>query len=268
MSKPIEIPTVLSIAGSDPSGGAGIQADLKTFMAAGVYGAAAIAGLTAQNTLAVDAAIPVSADFVRAQLNSVFSDIRIDVVKLGMLPGRDICLAVAPFLKKTPVICDPVMVATSGGLLVDRDAVSALIEIILPESDYVTPNLYELEVLYGKPADDPIKAGMAVMELFQNLSGIALKGGHRPDPGGTVTDILLFRDSGTIRQVTETSPYIDTQNTHGTGCTFSSAMAAFMAKKNTPADAFVKAVRLTHRLISTAKDRKIGHGHGPLLHHL
>ncbi len=268
MSKPIEIPTVLSIAGSDPSGGAGIQADLKTFMAAGVYGAAAIAGLTAQNTLAVDAAIPVSADFVRAQLNSVFSDIRLDVVKLGMLPGRDICLAVAPFLKKIPVVCDPVMVATSGGRLVDRDAVSALIDIILPEADYVTPNIYELEVLYGKPPDDPVEAGMAVMERFQNLSGIVLKGGHRPDPGGTVTDILLFREAGAICQMVETSPYIDTQNTHGTGCTFSSAMAAFMAKKDPPAEAFVKAVRLTHRLISTSKDRKIGHGHGPLLHHL
>ena len=268
MNKNTEIPTVLSIAGSDPSGGAGIQADLKTFMAAGVYGAAAIAGLTAQNTMAVDSAIAVSADFVKAQLTSVFSDIRIDAIKLGMLPGRAICEAIAPFISKYPVICDPVMVATSGGRLVDSDAVSALMEIILPETDYVTPNLYELEVLYGKPVEDVIEAGMAVMKRFPGLMGIALKGGHRPDPGGTVTDILLFRDNEVIREIRQTNPYIDTQNTHGTGCTFSSAMAAFLAKKHTPADAFVQAVQMTHRLIVSSKDKKIGSGHGPLLHHL
>ncbi len=268
MTTPVEIPTVLSIAGSDPSGGAGIQADLKTFMATGVYGAAAIAGLTAQNTRAVDAAVAVDADFVKAQLQSVFSDIRIDTIKLGMLPGRAICKAVAPFLAGYPVVCDPVMVATSGGRLVDKDAVSALMDIILPEADYVTPNLYELEVLCGKPVDDIIEAGMVVLERFPTLSGIALKGGHRPDPGGTVTDTLLYRHSGEVRRAAETSPYIDTQNTHGTGCTFSSAMAAFLAKKHDPANAFIQAVRLTHRLIVLSKDRKIGTGHGPLLHHI
>jgi hydroxymethylpyrimidine/phosphomethylpyrimidine kinase len=268
MKKTIETPTVLSIAGSDPSGGAGIQADLKTFMAAGVYGAAAIAGLTAQNTMAVDAAIPVPADFVKAQLQSVFTDIRIDAIKLGMLPGREICNVIAPFVLKYPVVCDPVMVATSGGRLVDSDAVTALIEIILPVSDYVTPNLYELEVLYEKPVDNIIEAGMAVMERFPGLKGIALKGGHRPNPDGTVTDTLLYREMGTIKRADQTNPHIDTQNTHGTGCTFSSAMAAFLARKHTPADAFAQAVRMTHRLIVISRDKKIGSGHGPLLHHL
>lgn len=268
MKKPIEIPTVLAIAGSDPSGGAGIQADLKTFMTAGVYGAAAIAGLTAQNTMSVDGAIPVSADFVRAQLNSVFSDIRIDTIKLGMLPGIDICEAVAPFLAGRQVVCDPVMVATSGGRLADSDAVSALVEKILPETDYVTPNLYELEVLSGNPVTDMIEAGMGIMERFPTLSGIALKGGHRPDSAGTVTDTLLYRENGRVKQTAETNPHIDTENTHGTGCTFSSAMAAFLAKKEAPTDAFIKAVYLTHRLIAAAKDKKIGAGHGPLLHHL
>lgn len=268
MHSVVEIPTVLTIAGSDPSGGAGIQADLKTFMKAGVYGAAAIAGLTAQNTLAVDAAEPVSRDFVRRQLKSVFSDIRIDTVKLGMLPGRAVCEEVAAFLSDHPVICDPVMVATSGGRLVDKNSVSALIELILPKTDYLTPNLYELEVLCEKPVNDIIEAGMSVMERFPGLSGIALKGGHRPNPDGTVTDILLYRENGAIKQHAETNPYIDTKNTHGTGCTFSSAMAAFLAKKEKPADAFVQAVRFTHRLIVISKEKKIGHGHGPLLHHL
>lgn len=262
-----KIPTVLSIAGSDPSGGAGIQADLKTFMSAGVYGAAAIAGLTAQNTMAVAAAIPVSGDFIRAQLESVFSDIRIDAVKLGMLPGREACRATAPFLPGHTVVCDPVMVATSGGRLIDRDAVEALIDTILPKTDYVTPNVYELEVLYGKPVEDIVEAGMAVMEKFPGLSGIALKGGHRPDPGGTVTDTLLFRENGKIRHATETNPYIETRNTHGTGCTFSSAMAAFLAKQHPPEEAFAAAVGFTHRLIVLSRDKPIGKGHGPLLHH-
>lgn len=270
MKKPFEIPTVLAIAGSDPSGGAGIQADLKTFMGTGVYGAAAIAGLTAQNTVSVDAAIPVDADFVSAQLKSVFSDIRIDAIKLGMLPGRAICEAIAPFLAGTtcPVICDPVMVATSGGQLINKEAVTALIDIILPETDYLTPNLYELEVLHGKPVGDIIDAGMAVMERFPGLAGITLKGGHRPDPEGTVTDTLLYREHGRLKQSTAVNPHIDTQNTHGTGCTFSSAMAAYLAKNHLPAEAFSLAVQYTHRLIAAAKDRKIGQGHGPLLHHL
>jgi len=264
-----EIPTVLSIAGSDPSGGAGIQADLKTFMAAGVYGAAALAGLTAQNTTAVMAAVAVDADFVRQQLESVFSDIRIDAVKLGMLPNREICKTVAAFLGDCPVICDPVMVATSGGELIDAAAVSGLMAHILPKSDFVTPNLYELGVLIGKPVGDMVEAGMDVLARFPNLTGIALKGGHRPDAGGTVTDILLYRDSRRgIGQVTEIHPFIETKNTHGTGCTFSSALAAGLAKKQPPADAFVQAVRLTHRLIELSRDLRIGHGHGPLLHHL
>lgn len=266
MSK-IQIPTVLSIAGSDPSGGAGIQADLKTFMAGGVYGAAVIAGLTAQNTMAVSAAIPVDPDFVKQQLQSVYDDLRIDAVKLGMLPGRAVCEAVAPFLGGCPVICDPVMVATSGGQLIDEQAVAALIEKILPRSDFVTPNLYELEILSGAPVTDMVDAGRKVLDQFPNLTGIALKGGHRP-LDQTVTDILLHRCAGRIEQVVETHPYIESENTHGTGCTFSSAMAVCLAKGWNPADAFVWAVRMTHRLIVLSRNRKIGHGHGPLLHHL
>ncbi len=266
MSKTL-IPTVLSIAGSDPSGGAGIQADLKTFMAGGVYGAAVIAGLTAQNTKAVAAAIPVDADFVKQQLESVYDDLRVDAIKLGMLAGRKICEVVAPFLGGCPVVCEPVMVATSGGQLIDEQAVAALVDQILPRSDFVTPNLYELEILSGAPVVDMMEAGRAVLDQFPNLTGIALKGGHRPS-GQTVTDVLLYRCAGRIERVIETHPYIDTENTHGTGCTFSSAMAACLAKKQNPADAFVWAVRLTHRLIVLSRNRKIGHGHGPLLHHL
>lgn len=263
------VPTVLSIAGSDPSGGAGIQADLKTFMSAGVYGMAVLAGLTAQNTTTVAAAIPVSADFVKQQLESVFSDIRVDAIKLGMLPNREICTAIVPFLGDCPVVCDPVMVATSGGRLIDASAVSALMELILPKADFVTPNLFELGILFEKTVEDVVDAGKSILARYPNLSGIALKGGHRPDPNGTVKDIFLQRNSGSgISQLTEVHPFVVTQNTHGTGCTFSSALAAGLAKKEEPSKAFVRAVRLTHRLIELSRDTRIGHGHGPLLHHL
>ena len=263
----LKTPTVLSIAGSDPSGGAGIQADLKTFMATGVYGAAVIAGLTAQNTVSVDAAEAVSAAFVEKQLQSVLDDLTIDAVKLGMLPNRENCEAIAPYLKNYTVVCDPVMVATSGGQLVDRDGAAALIDCILPQSDFVTPNRFELEVLYGKPVENPAAAGRAILSQFPDMTGIVLKGGHITGTPDTVSDILLYRQGETISEVEEPHPRIATQNTHGTGCTFSSALAAYLARGFAPADAFVRAVRLTHRLIEAAAKQKIGHGHGPLLHH-
>lgn len=263
----LKIPTVLSIAGSDPSGGAGIQADLKTFMATGVYGAAVIAGLTAQNTVSVDAAEAVSAAFVEKQLKSVLGDLTIDAVKLGMLPNREICEVIAPYLKDYTVVCDPVMVATSGGQLVDRDGVAALIKSILPQSDFVTPNRFELEVLYGKPVEDMVTAGKAILSQFPEMTGIVLKGGHSTAAPDTISDILLYRQGETISEIVQTHPRIGTQNTHGTGCTFSSALAAYLARGFSQADAFARAVRLTHRLIEAAAKGKIGHGHGPLLHH-
>lgn len=262
-----QIPTVLTIAGSDPSGGAGIQADLKTFTATRVYGASVITALTAQNTQTVAAAMPVPADFVKQQLDSVFSDIHIDIIKLGMLPNRDICKIVAPFLTVCPVVCDPVMVSTSGCNLIDDPAVAALIEYIVPGADYLTPNYNELTILYGKHINNISAAGRDLLDRFEKLSGILLKGGHIDTQKSNVTDTLLLREGDNIREIIETSPRYHTRNTHGTGCTFASAFAAYLAQNDDPAQAFKKAVAFTSHLIHISQDSPIGHGSGPLLHH-
>ena len=267
-SCPTTIPTVLTIAGSDPSGGAGIQADLKSFTAAGVYGASVITALTAQNTRTVSGVMPVPADFVKQQMDAVFDDIRIDIIKLGMLPNADICKAIVPYLKGCLVVCDPVMISTSGCSLIDDPAVEALVEYIIPQSDYLTPNYDELKTLHGKAFKDITTAGRDLLERFERLCGIVLKGGHIDTDKSTVTDIFLLKDGHRFLELVECNPRYHTKNTHGTGCTFASAFAAYLAQKSDPADAFLKAVAFTSHLIDLSKDIHIGHGNGPLLHHL
>ena len=261
------IPTVLTIAGSDPSGGAGIQADLKTFTAAGVYGASVITALTAQNTQTVSGTMAIPADFVKQQLDAVLSDIRVDIIKLGMLPDADICEIITPYLKDTPVVCDPVMISTSGCSLIDDPAIAALTEHIIPCATYITPNYDELNSLYGKEIKNIKTAGIVILKRFDNLLGIVLKGGHINTDSQNVTDILLLKDGSNIAEIVETNPRYHTKNTHGTGCTFASAFAAFLAQKMDPTIAFSKAVAFTNHLIDISKDTRIGQGNGPLLHH-
>lgn len=268
MTKATTIPAVLSIAGSDPSGGAGIQADLKTFVATGVYGAAAITGLTAQNTREVTGTFPVPAQFVEKQLRSVLSDLKIDVIKLGMLTSRPVCDVIAPFLEAVTVVCDPVMISTTGFQLIDDDTAEALTSKILPAVNYITPNLFELEKIYGQRIDDVTKAGRELMARFPNLSGIVIKGGHIRTEQSTVTDTLLYRASGSLHTASEKRPRYNTPNTHGTGCTFASAFASFLAQGHEPATAFSKAVAYTNQLIAISADIHVGHGRGPLMHHL
>ena len=266
-SRSTPIPTVLTIAGSDPSGGAGIQADLKTFAVSGVYGASVITALTAQNTRTVSGVMPVPADFVRQQLDAVFDDIRIDIIKLGMLPNAEVCRAIAPYLADMTVVCDPVMITTSGCSLIDDPAVAALVSDIIPKADYLTPNQDELKTLYGREIDTIPAAGRDLLARFENLSGIILKGGHVDTDLPEVTDVLLLKENGRILEMAETSPRYHTWNTHGTGCTFASAFAAFLAQKHPPAAAFKKAVAFTNGLIALSQDSPIGQGSGPLLHH-
>ncbi len=265
-----KIPSVLTIAGSDPSGGAGIQADLKTFTATGVYGAAVITALTAQNTRTVSGVMVVPADFVDQQLDAVLSDIRIDVIKLGMIGSPEICGVIAPYLADYPVVCDPVMISTSGCGLIDDPAIAGLINHIIPQSDFITPNLNELEMLCGVKVGNMKEiqaAGISLMERFPNLSGVVLKGGHWNTDGQTVTDTLMIREQGRINACIEISPRYHTRNTHGTGCTFASAFAAFLARQYGPVEAFYKAIAFTNHLIGISKDARIGQGNGPLLHH-
>jgi len=267
MANSHHIPTVLTVAGSDSSGGAGIQADLKTFTALGVYGASVITALTAQNTQAVSAVMPVPADFVKRQLDAVLSDLKVDVIKLGMIPNAEICHVVLPFIKDYAVICDPVMISTSGCRLIDEAAISALMNQIIPSSTYITPNFPELEILVGEKVHDLKSAGKELLKRNPRLEGIVLKGGHVDMDSETVTDILIYKSGGRINEKQERHRRYQTRNTHGTGCTFSSAFAAFLAKKYEPAVSFSKAASFVSRLIRLSKGIFVGHGNGPLLHH-
>ncbi|MFO7838632.1 MAG: bifunctional hydroxymethylpyrimidine kinase/phosphomethylpyrimidine kinase [Desulfosalsimonadaceae bacterium] len=268
MNEAAAIPAVLTIAGSDPSGGAGIQADLKTFVTTGAYGAAVITGLTAQNTCEVSGTFPVSAQFVDKQIRSVLSDLAVPVIKLGMLTSREICETVAPHLKEHTVVCDPVMISTTGFQLIDEDTATALTEIILPMVDYITPNRFELEKLCGNVSEETLIAGRELMRRFARLRGIVLKGGHIHTEQPTVTDILLCRKGGEIKEIVESRPRYNTPNTHGTGCTFASAFASFLAQGHKPPHAFSKTVDYISSLIQISSKTRLGQGRGPLMHHL
>jgi len=287
--------TCLSIAGSDSSGGAGIQADIKTFAANGVYGMTAITALTAQNTLGVQAIHSVPASFVATQINSVFADIPADALKLGMLANRDIIVAVAGALKThdaSNVVLDPVMVSTSGAALLEPDAVNALINELLPNVDIITPNVAELLVLCDalsvQTPDQKMPMSSATLhklsqQLYQALpkkadgSRIALlsKGGHLAYTGSDaqqavdllITPITKPLNSPLLNNSNEhwlSSPRVTTENTHGTGCTLSAAICANLAKGHATLAACEEAKHYLHR--SLASGLELGQGNGPLNH--
>ncbi len=264
----------LTIAGSDSGGGAGIQADLKTFSALGVYGASVITALTAQNTQGVAAIHDVPATFVRAQMDAVFSDINVHAVKIGMLASADVIAAVAEGLEAwsgAPVVLDPVMVATSGDALLQDAAVEALKEKLLPRADLLTPNLHEAARLLGL---DHLAASREEMEaqgeaiLDMGAKAVLVKGGHAFDTTAQknelseCADLLICRD----HRQWFTSPRIETKNTHGTGCTLSSAIAAGLAKGLQLSDAVFEAKSYISAAIQAADQLGIGKGHGPVHH--
>ncbi|MDA1128236.1 MAG: bifunctional hydroxymethylpyrimidine kinase/phosphomethylpyrimidine kinase [Chloroflexi bacterium] len=260
-----QTPSALTIAGSDSGGGAGVQADLKTFAALGVYGTSALTAITAQNTVAVTAVHEIPADIIRAQIDAVVSDISVDAVKTGMLSSIAIIECVAESLKQYPdvpglkrLVVDPVMVAKSGDSLLRDDAVGALRDLLLPMAAVVTPNIPEAETLTGLTIvtdDDVRKAAQAIVGL--GAASVVIKGGHRDGPA---TD--LYYDGSSLREFT--SPRIETVNTHGTGCTFASAVAAGLAKGLTTENAVGRAKEFVTEAIR--RSFPIGQGHGPLNH--
>lgn len=259
-------PTVLSVAGSDPSGGAGIQADLKTFSALGVYGAAALTALTAQNTLGVTGVHPVPAEFVAAQLEAVLADLDVRAVKTGMLWSAEVVAVVADALERhavPAVVVDPVMVATSGDRLVDDGTVEAIRTRLLPLATVVTPNLPEVAALVGgpEPGDEEAMAAAGERVLALGARAVLVKGGHLDGP--EAVDLLLDRN-GSVRVA---GARVDTRNTHGTGCTLSSAIAARLAVGDDLRTA-VRAAKdyLTEALLA-ADELEVGGGNGPV-HHL
>jgi hydroxymethylpyrimidine/phosphomethylpyrimidine kinase len=257
---------VLTIAGSDSGGGAGIQADLKTIAANGCYGMSVITALTAQNTVGVSGVHPVPVDFVRQQLEAVLTDIGADAVKIGMLFSSELIHCVADQLstfKVKNIVLDPVMVATSGARLLEDDAVAALKKYLLPKVDIITPNLPEVEVLLGRHVGSLAAINQAAMELAGlGCRNILIKGGHLT---GETSDDLLYQ--GRKEQtVVLSGSRVATENTHGTGCTLSSAMASFLARGKT----IEEAARLSKEYISAAiiagAGYQLGHGHGPVHH--
>ena len=251
----------MTIAGSDSGGGAGIQADLKTFAALGVYGTSALTAITAQNTVGVTAVHEIPTDVITAQIDAVLDDIGADAVKTGMLSSSPIIECVAQAVQRHEVqrlVVDPVMVAKSGDSLLREDAIDSLRSLLLPLAAVVTPNIPEAEALTSRAITSPEDARAAAREIVNlGCRSVVVKGGHLDGPA---TD--LFFDGVAFREFT--SPRIDTKNTHGTGCTFASAVAAGLAQGMTPVDAVALAKEYVTEAIR--QSFPIGQGHGPLNH--
>lgn len=259
-------PVALSIAGSDSGGGAGIQADLKAFAANGVYGTTVITALTAQNTQGVSAIHDVPLVFIAAQMEAIFSDFDVAAVKIGMLSRAETIRVVAAELRRRNakhIVLDPVMVATSGDRLLNEDAVAALRTELMPLAEIVTPNLHEAAALSGKPvARSEAEMEAQARDIFAfGPQSVLIKGGH--GTSDEAVDLLVGGDGAVTRLVAKR---IDTKNTHGTGCTLSSAIAANLAKGMALADAVRAAKDYVTQAIEHADDLNVGHGHGPLNH--
>lgn len=257
----------VTIAGSDSGGGAGIQADLKTFSALGVYGASVITAITAQNTRAVTGIESVSPNMVAAQIDAVFDDLRVGAVKIGMVGGPDVITAVATRLRHhltrrpVPVVLDPVMIAKSGDVLLPDAAIAAMVAELLPLATVLAPNLPEAAALLGVSA---ARSSVQMQDQGAQLSALGpefvlMKGGHAT--GAICTDLLVGPQPLTL-----TAPRVITKNTHGTGCSLSSAIAAGLARGSTVPQAVQQAHDWLQKAIRAADSLDIGTGHGPVHH--
>lgn len=266
---PFRYARVLSIAGSDSGGGAGIQADLKTMAALGCYGMTAITAITAQNTQGVTAIHGVPPDILAAQIDAVVGDIGCDAVKIGMLHAPEIVEVVSSAIthhRLANVILDPVMVSTSGAKLIADATIAGLVDQLFPLARLVTPNLDEAEVLLGRPIREIVDLDAAARDLLaMNCHAVLLKGGHLNGPD--VVDVLALRnaDSTTTLQHYR-SPRIASRNLHGTGCTLSSAIASRLALGDDLPAAIETARNYIMQAIRTGARQQTGHGHGPLNH--
>lgn len=255
----------LTIAGSDSGGGAGIQADLKAMSALGVFGASVITAVTAQNTRAVTAVHGVPLDVIRAQIAAVLSDLEVKAIKIGMLATPEIIACVADGISAFtgPVVLDPVMIAKSGDPLLAKEAVVSLRDILAPRASLITPNLPEAACLLGETdasSPETMRAqGLALCDL--GAKAVMMKGGHAPGP---VCHDYLIDKTGVLAEFT--APRRATQNTHGTGCTLSSSIAAGLAKGLSLTEASAEAHAYLQGAISAADELKIGAGHGPVHH--
>ena len=257
---------VLTIAGSDSGGGAGIQADIKTISAMGCYAASAITAITVQNTLGVQAVHPVPLDILEGQIDAVLSDIGADAIKIGMLHSAEVVNLVADMIGKYEirnVVLDPVMVSTSGHRLIEEDAVEVIMRKLMPLARVITPNIPEAEILAGCS----ISGEDVFDEIARKLSGntgvsVLLKAGHLS--GNSLVDYFYNAEDGIMTKLP--SKRVHTRNTHGTGCTLSSAFAAALAKGEDLTAAAVSAKKYIEQAIISGADYEIGGGHGPVNH--
>ena len=262
------VPNVLSIAGVDPSGGAGLLADVKTISALGGYACGVVAALTAQNTRSVTGVHPVAPDFIGRQIDTLWSDVRIDATKIGMLGTAPAIATVAERLthwSAERIVLDPVMVAKSGDALLDTQAIGALRDALVPLAFVITPNLPEAGVLLEQRGPESVKEMTRAAERLHRLMGsgerwVWLKGGHLP--GSDATDLLFNGD----RMIELSRPRVTTKNTHGTGCALSSALATLLARRIGMADAARQAKDFITRALTSADTLDVGTGHGPVHH--
>jgi hydroxymethylpyrimidine/phosphomethylpyrimidine kinase len=264
--RPGSVPVALTIAGSDPSGGAGIQADLKTFAALGVYGASVITALTAQNTRGVTAVHTVPAPFIAAEIEAVASDLDIRATKTGMLGDRATVEGVAAGIRRfrlSPLVVDPVMVATSGDVLIEPEAIDAVRTILLPLASLITPNLHEAARMLdeGVAATETEMMRQAVRLLKLGPKAVLVKGGH--GSGDEAVDVLVSAAGETLRLA---KPRIATRHTHGTGCTLSAAIAAHLALGASLGAAVARAKEYLWQALLAGRDLGIGQGAGPVDH--
>ncbi|WP_375320371.1 bifunctional hydroxymethylpyrimidine kinase/phosphomethylpyrimidine kinase [Aliivibrio logei] len=259
-------PIVLTIAGSDSGGGAGIQADIKAISATGGYACSVLTALTAQNTQGVTAIYPISGEFVEQQLDAVFSDLNVIAVKIGMLSDSDVIHSVAKKIKQYKpqyLVVDPVMVATSGDLLLQSSAIESLKSELLPLADVITPNLPEAAALIGTKVpqnEDEMVAMINELRLL-GAKSVLLKGGHLEDDSNS-TDLLICAD--TVERLS--TARIETRNTHGTGCTLSSAIASYLSQGHELQAAVTLGKHYITQAIIHADELNIGQGHGPVNH--
>lgn len=260
-------PRTLTIAGSDPSGGAGLQADLKTFSALGCYGMSAVVAVVDENTVGVSGVHPVPVPFVEGQIRSCLDDIGADAVKIGMLHSSELIQAVKRTLEDYNIpggiVLDPVMVATSGDALLLPEAIETLRDVLVPAARVITPNIPEAEILLGRKIGGQNELPHAARELSKTWgTSVLLKAGHLTDD--TLTDIFYNAEDDTLTKLT--SRRVTTRNTHGTGCTLSSAVAAFLARGYGLTDAVRAAKDYLAAAIEAGAKYHIGHGHGPVHH--
>ncbi|MED9996423.1 MAG: bifunctional hydroxymethylpyrimidine kinase/phosphomethylpyrimidine kinase [Paludibacteraceae bacterium] len=257
---------VLTIAGSDSGGGAGIQADIKAISAMGCYAASAITAITVQNTLGVEAVHPVPLDILAGQIDAVLSDIGADAIKIGMLHSAEVVHVVAKKIEQygiKNVVLDPVMVSTSGHRLIEETAIDSLKSRLMPLARVITPNIPEAEILFGQKIVSEKDFAHVAQALSMNGSvSVLLKAGHLT--GQTLVDYFYNAEDGSVALLP--SKRVNTRNTHGTGCTLSSAFAAAIARGEDLTQAAQSAKQYIEQAIIAGADYQIGHGHGPVHH--